>query len=231
MAWRLAESLVVLRDQIDALAPNRGRHSDGTIGDRSHQERPSRHNPNDAEVVCALDVTDDPAGGCPIHEIADQIRANPHPDLAYVISNSRVAGRNTGWNWHRYTGTNPHDRHAHFGVGTGPEDEPTPPYDDTEPWQGVTGNGGNGGDVVPSTPRTLRRGMQGEDVRGLQTLLIGAGHLDPGSADGIFGPSTEAAVMSLQAELGLEPDGVVGPQTHGAIARLLVSLPAGGGEG
>ena len=230
MEWRLAESLVVLRDQIDALAPNRSRASDGTVGDLSHQERPSRHNPNDAGVVCALDVTDDPAGGCAIHEIADQVRSNPHPDLAYVISHSRVAGRSTGWNWHVYTGANPHDKHAHFGVGTGPEDEPTPPYDDTEPWQGLAGgNGGNGGDVVPSTPRTLRRGMEGEDVRGLQTLLIGAGHLDPAGADGVFGPTTEDAVKSLQAELGLEPDGVVGPQTHAAIARLLVSLqPAPG---
>lgn len=35
MAWRLAKSLVTLREQVNALSPNRSRVSDGTIGDKT----------------------------------------------------------------------------------------------------------------------------------------------------------------------------------------------------
>jgi hypothetical protein len=222
--WHLARSLVVLRDQIDAQAPHRSTASDGTIGDTAHQQGPSRHNPNDDDVVCALDVTDDPAHGCPVHVIADRIRVNPHPELAYIISNQRIAGRSTGWAWHRYTGSNPHEKHAHFGVGVGPDSEPRPPYDGTRSWN-TTGNGGDGGGAGV-LPRTLQEGTRGEDVRGLQKILIGAGHLPAGQADGVFGAQTEAATKRLQAQLGLVADGVVGPRTHAAIARLLAFLAA-----
>jgi hypothetical protein len=218
MAWRLANSLVVLRDQLDDRAPGRNKASDGTIAGPGHP-RPTRHLPNGAGVVCALDVTDDPAGNCPIHIIAEHVRLDPHPDLAYVISNSRIASRNTAWEWHRYTGPNPHDRHAHFAVGVGPDSDPRPPYDDTDRWRGV-----NGG----VTPRLLKRGMQGEDVSGLQKILVGAGLLAPADVDGVFGPKTEAAVKAFQQQLGVEADGVVGPATHGAIARLLQWLAAMG---
>ena len=223
--FRLAGSLVVLRDQINAVAPHRSKASDGTVGDTKHQKRASRHNPNSAGVVCAIDITDDPAHGCAIHGIAEQVRANPHPNLAYIISNGRVAGRSTGWNWHRYTGTNPHRRHVHFGVGVGPDAAPRPPYDDPQRWHISGSNGGGGSDGGGATPRTLKRGATGEDVRGLQKVLIGAGHL-AGGADGVFGPKTEAAVKKLQAQLGVTPDGVVGPKTHAAIARLLAFLSA-----
>jgi peptidoglycan hydrolase-like protein with peptidoglycan-binding domain len=37
------------------------------------------------------------------------------------------------------------------------------------------------------------------------------------SADGVFGPQTEAAVKSFQTSHGLTPDGVVGPQTRRAL--------------
>lgn len=131
---RLAESLAQLRKEIDAYAPNRKKTSDGWIGDPDHASRPSRHNPNNAGVVCALDITDDPAGGCPIHEIARRLVAKPHPNLDYVISNGQKASRKNGFRWLPYGGDNPHDKHAHFGVGVGPDGEPRPPYDDTTPW-------------------------------------------------------------------------------------------------
>jgi hypothetical protein len=134
VAWRLAGSLVVLRDQINAHAPQRSRASDGTIGDAAHASRCSRHNPNDFGVVTALDITHDPARGCDIHAIADHIRRNPHPELSYLISLGRIAGRSTGWAWHRYTGSNPHNIHVHFGVGQGSDCEARPPYDSPAPW-------------------------------------------------------------------------------------------------
>jgi hypothetical protein len=231
MSWRLANSLVALREQVNAMAPGRSTASDGTIGDQSHATRPSRHNPNGAGVVCALDITDDPAGGCPVHDLAEQVRANPHPDLAYVISARRIAGRSTGWNWHEYTGANPHIQHAHFGVGEGPDASPAQPYDDTQAWPIAGSPGGNGNAAVNiETPRTLRKGSSGEDVRGLQLVLIGASLLAPGGADGVFGPVTEAAVREFQGVLGVAQDGVVGPKTHAAISNLLAFLAAGGGQ-
>ena len=133
MAWRLADSLEVLRAEVNDLAPNRSKASDGTLGDPAHASRPSRHNPNDDGVVCALDLTDDPLNGCDIHAIARRIARNPHPELAYIISNGEVWKRSTG-GWEAYTGTSPHTHHAHFGVGVGPDSEPRPPYDSNQTW-------------------------------------------------------------------------------------------------
>jgi hypothetical protein len=134
VAWRLAYSLVVLRNEVNALAPDRSKVSDGAIGDTAHAARCSRHNVNDEGVVTALDLTHDPDGGCDIHAIADQIRRRPHPQLAHIISAGRIAGRSTGWRWHTYTGANQHHRHAHFGVGSGTDCDPGEPYDSTASW-------------------------------------------------------------------------------------------------
>jgi hypothetical protein len=68
--------------------------------------------------------------------------------------------------------------------------------------------------------RTLRRGMTGEDVRELQSLLQRAG-FDPGGVDGIFGAGTETAVKSFQAARGLAVDGAVGPLTLGALNQAV----------
>ena len=59
---------------------------------------------------------------------------------------------------------------------------------------------------------TLRRGAQGEIVKELQTILTNMGY-DCGEIDGIFGKKTQAAVVRLQQDHGLEADGVVGRQT------------------
>lgn len=134
MAWRLANSLVTLRNEVNAIAPNRSKRSDGAIGDAAHRQRASRHNPNSAGVVTALDLTHDLGNGCDIHALADQIRRKPHPNLDYIISNGRIASRSKGWTWRTYTGSNPHRIHAHFAVGIGSDNAPRPPYDDTTPW-------------------------------------------------------------------------------------------------
>ena len=67
MAWRVAKSLLKLRDQINAHAPKRSKKSDGYIGDAAHASRSSDHNPwvKDGKmgVVTAADFTHDPAGG------------------------------------------------------------------------------------------------------------------------------------------------------------------------
>jgi hypothetical protein len=53
-------------------------------------------------------------------------------------------------------------------------------------------------------------------VRQLQQTLVTAGY-DPGSVDGSFGPTTEAAVTAFQQDNGLSADGVVGPDTAAAL--------------
>ena len=132
--WRLAKSLEVLGREVDSFAPRRKKFNDGTIGDAAHAARASRHNPNNAGVVCARDITHDPEGGMDVHALARRLVKNPHPDLAYVISNRQGAYRSEGFKWRAYGGSHPHDMHAHFAVGTGPDSEPRPPYDDLTPW-------------------------------------------------------------------------------------------------
>lgn len=127
MSWRLANSLVQLRAEVDQAAPRRSKAADGTIGDTAHAARYSDHNPNSAGVVRALDVTHDPAGGCDAHRLAERVRRlgkAGHPALgpgAYVISRGRIASATEDgapWDWERYAGSNPHDHHTHISVST-----------------------------------------------------------------------------------------------------------------
>ncbi|MFC4335220.1 peptidoglycan-binding domain-containing protein [Salininema proteolyticum] len=136
MSWRLARSLERLRDEINALAPGRSTRSDGTIGDDAHKGTRSDHNPNDSGVVCALDITHDPAAGVDIDALTDHL-VHPkyrHPCLKYAIANKLIASASTGWKWVRYNGSNPHTSHMHISVGRGPDGSSRPPYDNTRTW-------------------------------------------------------------------------------------------------
>lgn len=62
----------------------------------------------------------------------------------------------------------------------------------------------------------LRRGSKGADVTKLQTALNALGY-DCGTADGIFGAKTEAAVRAFQADNGLVVDGIAGKATQKAL--------------
>ncbi len=57
--------------------------------------------------------------------------------------------------------------------------------------------------------------MQGEDVKAIQNALIQKGFNL--TADGLFGPSTDEAVMAFQRSQGLTDDGIVGQQTRQAL--------------
>ncbi len=67
---RLADSLVQLRNQVNALAPNRSKLSDGWFADDAHQQTDSDHNPRfwdnatQKGIVTALDITHDLTGKC-----------------------------------------------------------------------------------------------------------------------------------------------------------------------
>ena len=77
--------------------------------------------------------------------------------------------------------------------------------------------------------RFLLRGSRGDDVTDLQNLLIRAAaannFIPTVTADGIFGPATEAAVRAVQQNQGLEVNGIVGPITWDRIVRLAQKTP------
>lgn len=130
---RLARALVQLRSEVDAAHPDRDRSSDGWIGDAAHRDRPSDHNPNAAGVVCAIDVT-----GTVGHALAERLVELRDERLSYVISRRRIASSydhrdGPAWSWRPYSGSNPHDRHAHVSVH-----QQLALYDDPRGWGIVT---------------------------------------------------------------------------------------------
>ncbi len=69
-------------------------------------------------------------------------------------------------------------------------------------------SGGSASVAQHSASTVLRRGSRGQDVARVQS------HLGL-TADGVFGPQTEAAVVAWQSANGLAADGIVGPATLG----------------
>lgn len=66
----------------------------------------------------------------------------------------------------------------------------------------------------------LKNGSRGDAVKQLQANLNKLG-FNCGTADGIFGVKTEAAVKAFQKAYGLAVDGIAGPATLGKIEELL----------
>jgi hypothetical protein len=140
VTYRLAESLDVLRAEVNAMAPMRSKASDGWIGDAAHADRTSDHNPfiidvNGVGVVRAFDFTHDPAHGCDADVLAERIRIlgkagdRRLDNGGYVIRNRRIASAKGGWAWRPYDGTNPHTKHVHISVSTIQRD-----YDNRAGW-------------------------------------------------------------------------------------------------
>lgn len=75
--------------------------------------------------------------------------------------------------------------------------------------------------------RVLKNGMDGEDVKELQTMLISLDY-DCGAwgADGEFGDATEQAVEQFQYAHGCAVDGEVGPETLAALKKALEDAEA-----
>lgn len=137
--WRAMASLLVLRDQANLIAPNRDRASDGLVGDAAHAATTSDHNPHDVDgvgrdIVTALDLTHDPAGGFDSYAFAEVLRRHRDPRIEYVISNrrvfsSRAVGSAPAWTWRTYTGTaDPHTNHVHISVLDAPISDTRTPW-------------------------------------------------------------------------------------------------------
>lgn len=140
---RLAPSLVDMWREANAIAPNRRKASDGSVGDLAHAARSSFHNPSSG-FVDALDLTNDPAGGFDVHKRARELVGRGDDRLDHVISNRMIWSQARPY-WRAYTGSNPHTLHAHFAVRrnaagrtpgawwpTKPKPAPTPPEEDDD---------------------------------------------------------------------------------------------------
>lgn len=73
-------------------------------------------------------------------------------------------------------------------------------------------------DVAQAT--VLKQGSRGDSVKTVQQKLIRWGYLK-GSADGIFGAKTKAAVIAFQKKNGLTADGIIGTRTAQALGISL----------
>lgn len=76
-------------------------------------------------------------------------------------------------------------------------------------------------DSYTSSARTLlKRGHQGPEVILVQHALYLSGYSSE-QPDGFFGPATERAVETFQADFNLVADGMVGPQTWSALGAAI----------
>lgn len=239
MAWRLAKSLETLRTEANAAAPNRSKLADGTIGDTAHARSASDHNPNTADVVCALDLTHDPDNGADCHAWAETIRQNRHSNVKYVIWTGQMfsayaRGNIPRFTWRPYTGSNPHTSHMHISVGLGRDGRSQPPYDDESSWGIVaiaapTPAPASAQPEAPpyplpsgwyfgprSGPRSSVSGFHGhgDDLAVWQQRMADRGwRID---VDGRYGPQTAGVALAFQLEKGLAADSLIGPETWAA---------------
>ena len=131
-SWILVPCLVSLRNEFNALAPTRGKGSDGSIGDSAHASSSSDHNPDetgatpyedsdDVNEVHAIDVDKDlNKSGWSMQKAVEIIitrhRTGQDNRLQNVIYDRRIWSRSWDWTAREYTGSNPHDKHAHFSA-------------------------------------------------------------------------------------------------------------------
>lgn len=74
---------------------------------------------------------------------------------------------------------------------------------------------------VTNTVRTLKFGMEGQDVKELQEALT-LREYSLGKIDGDFGQKTKTAVIAFQKDAGLTQDGAFGPKTRKALENIEV---------
>lgn len=181
--WKLAAALITMEDQVNAKYPGRAKGSDGSIGDRSHQNRASDHNVRNG-YCHALDLTHDPRNGFSSEKFAQAILDAQDPRLSYVISNKKIGSGPKGpspGKWRPYNGPNPHNHHCHISVNALGET-------DAKPW-----NIGDGPVVLKATAPLSAREIFVKEVKEFQF----ANGLHP---DGEIGPQTWAKIKEKMNE-------------------------------
>jgi hypothetical protein len=207
MSWRVAKSLLQLRQQINEAFPARDKTSDGTIGDTSHKARKSDHNPNAAGVVTAMDIDRDFNDGHDGRELVSALAASKDARVKYIIFERQITVPGDITRWKPYHGKNGHNHHIHISVSSTAKQ-----YDDPSPWKL---NFKVKAPLAPPTPepRLFKRGSRGDGVRALQNALVERGYIPKGKVDGVFGPKTEIALKQFQSAHRLLPDGIAGTMT------------------
>jgi len=145
-SWILVPSLVKLRSEFNAIAPDRDKSSDGSVGDAAHQDSQSDHNADETgnvpirdadktNEVHAIDVDVDlRTPGLNMEKVVQflltRCRSGAENRLRYIIYDRRIWSASDGWVQRRYTGANAHDKHAHFSASYTSGREA-----DTRPWR------------------------------------------------------------------------------------------------
>lgn len=221
----LAPALLTLRNQIDAKFPGRNKASDGWIGNAAHASRGgadvSQHNPNEVNVVTAIDVTEDHSVGLDCNRLMEELDAANDPRMFYEIHDRAID--NSDDSRTPYYGSNPHVTHLHISSW------PHRPglYNDARPWNlpmlggtAVIGTPAGSGDGITwektrytgaAGSRVIQLGSVGDDVAFAQRFIGSV------TADGEFGRATESRVKWYQGIRGLGVDGIIGAQTWGAM--------------
>jgi uncharacterized FlaG/YvyC family protein len=231
MAWRVARSLLTLRDQINDRYPTRNKASDGTIGDEDHQNRSSDHNPwYGPGIVTAMDITHDPASGVDIDRLTDELAASRDSRIKYVIANDLImsgAGGPSPWVWREYHGENLHKKHFHLSVVA------SPACDDTSPWNLPSLRTGGGGaapgqeDDMPYSPEDIALFAYRGTVSALQDAAY---HPDSHAAAAMAALDKKTASAVWSADLiHANPDSKDNPmwQAKSALGSLVQAMRGG----
>jgi hypothetical protein len=210
VAWVLTRGQTTVRNEFNAVFPGRDKASDGSKGDPAHAASVSGHNPDrtgraeykdgdSLDEVRAIDVDRDlvPGSGTDWMELVVQYlvrkaRAGGYIPFRYIIYKRRIWSRTDGWQTRTYTGSNAHDKHAHFSGD----------YTQTaDNWTGSLGlasvRGGSGGGETGDM--LIRKGDKSEEVKFWQYVLADLGY-SPGDIDGDYGPKTEAAINKYRKD-------------------------------
>jgi hypothetical protein len=117
----LAPCLRTLRKQFNENCPSRDTSSDGWISDQRHKTLVSDHNPDSNGAVRALDVDKDlNTPGLTMAKVIAAICKSRDKRIKYIIFNGKITVKDSNLQkWKKYTGSNPHDKHAHFSVVSG----------------------------------------------------------------------------------------------------------------
>lgn len=162
MAAQRSVSMDRMWNDWHATFPDTIRLQDGWIGDLAHSTGSSGHNPDDTAGVTAERIDADSkqevraidkdkrlnaANGTTLEQVVQRMLRTPNDlkRLIYIIYNRRIWRKSNGWKQETYTGSDPHDMHAHFSGD--------PAFDeDGAPWVSITSFGADMAALESSDP-------------------------------------------------------------------------------
>lgn len=235
MNWVKVKWLPPLFAAFDTIAPGRGKASDGTIGDVTHQAETSGHNPDDTPGVSAErsdpdsipevragDVTSDlRVPGLTMYQVVRNVLFTPRDRdrLIYIICDGWIWRKANGWSREKYSGSDQHFGHAHFS-GDPASDE------DGAPWTSILSMGA---DMEQSDP--LISPWAANNVGNAFAVVMEtrrAAMVDDASTG--YGPPAPASmagrIRDIQAKVGTMAGGGVSQDMIDAAVKVALTDPA-----